>query len=181
MPDIKGAEIVELPMLHPAGNTGVQIANIAPVNKGETVWTLDIVTLARIGRLMSDGRVDYSVKVAVTGSEVQNPRVVSTLPGAPLESLLKGNVKADGRNHRIISGNVLTGTPKARTAICVTLPSGDGNPRGRRCRRVYGLGFSEPLQDEREPLVSRTFPWPTLQSRCTPPGRTPSHDHVGHL
>lgn len=113
IPDIKGAEIVELPMLHPAGNPGVQIANIAPVNKGDTVWTLDIVTLAKIGRLMSEGCVDYCVEVAVTGSEVQNPRVVSTLPGAPLESLLKENIKADGRNHRIISGNVLTGTPES--------------------------------------------------------------------
>jgi len=111
MPDIKGAEMVELPMLHPAGNTGVQIANIAPVNKGEVVWTLDIVTLANIGRLMTEGVADYTVTVAVTGSEVQKPRVVRTLPGAPLESLLKGNVKTDGRNHRVISGNVLTGTP----------------------------------------------------------------------
>lgn len=112
MPDIKGAEMVELNMLHPAGNTGVQIANIAPVNKGEVVWTLDIVTLANIGRLMTDGTVDYSVKVAVTGSEVEKPQVVKTLPGTPLDSLLKGNVKTDGRNHRIISGNVLTGTPE---------------------------------------------------------------------
>lgn len=112
MPDIKGAEMVEFPMLHPAGNTGVQIANIAPVNKGEVVWTLDIVTLAKIGRLMTDGTYDRTVKVAVTGSEVETPGVVSTLPGAPLEALLKGNIKADGRNHRIISGNVLTGTPE---------------------------------------------------------------------
>lgn len=113
LPDIKGAEMVELPMLHPAGNTGVQIANIAPVNKGEVVWTLDIVTLAKIGQLMSRGSVDYSVTVAVTGSEVEKPQVVSTLPGTPLEAILKGNVRNDGRNHRIISGNVLTGTPES--------------------------------------------------------------------
>ena len=113
MSDIEGAEMVEFPMLHPAGNTGVQIANIAPVNKGQSVWTLDIVTLAKIGQLMSEGRVDYAVEVAVTGSEVEKPRVVSTLPGSPLESLLKDNIREDGRNHRIISGNVLTGTPEA--------------------------------------------------------------------
>lgn len=112
IPDIKDAEIIELPMLHPAGNTGVQIANIAPVNKGEAVWALDIVTLAKIGQLISEGSVDYTVQVAVTGSEVEKPQVVRTLPGAPLDSLLKGNVKTDGRNHRIISGNVLTGTPE---------------------------------------------------------------------
>ncbi|MBD5322298.1 MAG: Na(+)-translocating NADH-quinone reductase subunit A [Bacteroides sp.] len=111
LPDIKGAEMVELPMLHPAGNAGVQIANIAPVNKGEAVWTIDIVTLAKIGRLMTDGCVDYSVNVAITGSEVIDPKVIATVPGAPLASLTAGNVKADGRNHRIISGNVLTGIP----------------------------------------------------------------------
>ena len=112
MPDFKGAEVVELPMLHPAGNAGVQIANIAPVNKGETVWTLDIVTLAKIGRLMTDGSVDYAVEVAVTGSEVIAPKVIATVPGAPLADLTAGNIKDDDRHHRIISGNVLTGQPE---------------------------------------------------------------------
>lgn len=112
MPDIKGAEIVEFPMLHPAGNVGVQIANIAPVNKGETVWGLDIVTLAKIGQLMAEGTVDYAVEVAVTGSEVITPKVIKTIPGAPLASLVKDDVKEDGHHHRIISGNVLTGTPE---------------------------------------------------------------------
>lgn len=112
MPDIAGAEMVEMPMLHPAGNTGIQVANIAPVNKGETVWTLDIVTLAKIGQLMSEGRVDYSVTIAVTGSEVEKPQVIRTLPGTPLAALVKDNIKDDRRNHRVISGNVLTGTPE---------------------------------------------------------------------
>lgn len=114
LPDIKGAEMVEFPTLHPAGNVGVQIANIAPVNKGEVVWTLDIVTLAKIGRMMTDGRVDYSVTVAVTGSEVIAPKVVSTVPGTPLADLTAGNIKEDGRHHRIISGNVLTGIPEGK-------------------------------------------------------------------
>lgn len=109
-PDIEGAEIVEFPRLHPAGNAGVQIANIEPVNKGEVVWTLDVTVLARIGRLALTGRPDWWTVVAVTGSEVINPRLVETVVGAPLELLLKDNVKADGRHHRIISGNVLTGT-----------------------------------------------------------------------
>lgn len=108
-PDVPGAEIVEFPKLHPAGNVGVQIANIAPVNKGEVVWTLDVVTLVRIGELMDTGVVDCSACVAVTGSEVRQPRMVKTLIGAELDTLLKGEVKDDGRTHRIISGNVLTG------------------------------------------------------------------------
>ena len=81
-PDIKGAEIVKFNRLHPAGNPGVQIANIAPLSKGETVWTLDIATLANIGHLMLTGKVDFTVTVAITGSEVENPRAVTTVPGA---------------------------------------------------------------------------------------------------
>ncbi len=86
------------------------IANIAPVNKGEVVWTLDADTLWRIGHLSLTGNVDFSTLVAVTGSEVIKPHYAKTLTGAPVNVLLKDNVKDDNRHHRIISGNVLTGT-----------------------------------------------------------------------
>lgn len=109
-PDVDGAEVVEFPHLHPAGNAGVQIANIEPVNKGEVVWTLDIVTLARIGRLALTGKPDWSATVAVTGSEIVAPRMEKSIVGAELSALLAGELKADGRHQRIISGNVLTGT-----------------------------------------------------------------------
>ncbi|MBD5374991.1 MAG: Na(+)-translocating NADH-quinone reductase subunit A [Bacteroides sp.] len=94
---------------HPAGNAGIQAANIAPVNKGETIWTLDIVTLTRIGQLMLTGTTDTSTTVAVTGSETVTPMFVATTDGAEIAPLIAGNVKEDGAHHRIISGNVLTG------------------------------------------------------------------------
>ncbi len=94
---------------HPAGNAGVQAANIRPVNKGETVWTLDIVTVARIGTLILNGTLDGHTVVAVTGSEVARPELLKTLIGADLSTLLHDNIKNDGHHHRIISGNVLTG------------------------------------------------------------------------
>lgn len=111
MPDIEDAEIVEFPHIHPAGNAGVQIANIEPVNKGEVVWTLDIVTLARIGHLISTGSVDWSVSVAVTGSELVTPKIVKTVAGADMADVIGGDIKEDSRHHRVISGNVLTGVP----------------------------------------------------------------------
>lgn len=111
IPDIEDAEIVEFPHIHPAGNAGVQIANIEPVNKGEVVWTLDIVTLARIGHLISTGRVDWSVSVAVTGSELVTPKIVKTVAGADMADVIGGDIKEDSRHHRVISGNVLTGVP----------------------------------------------------------------------
>lgn len=113
-PDIEGAEIVEFNPLHPAGNAGVQAANIRPVNKGEVIWTLDIVTLARIGRLMLTGEVDTTAMVAVTGPEVIEPKVVKTSIGAEIGAITDGDIADDGVHHRIISGNVLTGTPEGR-------------------------------------------------------------------
>lgn len=110
LPDIAGAVMVDVTGPHPAGNVGVQIANIKPVNKGETVWTLDIITLARIGRLLAEGKVDSSTVVAVTGPEVSKPALISTVIGAPVRVLVEGRMAADNRNKRIISGNVLTGT-----------------------------------------------------------------------
>ncbi len=111
LPDIQGAEVVEFTPLHPAGNAGVQAANIAPVNKGESIWTLDVATLAMIGSLVMEKSVDFSVRVALTGSELKNPKVVETVPGADIADLLKDDIKDDGQTHRIISGNVLTGIP----------------------------------------------------------------------
>ncbi len=111
LPDFEGAEMVEFPMLHPAGNAGVQIANIEPVNKGEVVWTLDIVTAARIGHLILKGEIDSSTRVAVTGSEVENPQVVVTTIGVEMKTLIEGNLKTDGCHQRVVSGNLLTGIP----------------------------------------------------------------------
>lgn len=105
----KAAEVVEFDGPHPAGNVGTQIAAIKPVNKGETVWTLDASAAARLGKLCSKGEVDYSTKVAITGPEVKDPHLVSTWFGAQIETLLSGELKST-TGVRAISGNVLTGT-----------------------------------------------------------------------
>ncbi len=107
--DAPGAEVNTFIGPHPAGNAGVQAANLVPVNKGETVWTLDIVTLVRIGELFTTGKVSHDTVVAVNGEMVEHPRYVSTVMGAELASLLKDQLKEDAAECRIISGNVLTG------------------------------------------------------------------------
>ncbi|MBQ3731729.1 MAG: NADH:ubiquinone reductase (Na(+)-transporting) subunit A, partial [Muribaculaceae bacterium] len=104
-----GAEVNTFVGPHPAGNAGVQAANLDPVNKGETVWTLDIVTLARIGELFTTGKVGHDTVVAVNGEQVKAPRYVQTVMGAELTTLLKDQLKEDACESRIISGNVLTG------------------------------------------------------------------------
>ena len=103
-----GAEVTTFVGPHPAGNAGVQAANTVPVNKGEVVWTLDIVTLARIGELFTTGSVSHDTVVAITGEMVQEPRYIRTVMGADLETVLK-NELTNVAHSRIISGNVLTG------------------------------------------------------------------------
>jgi len=108
-PMLDGAETVTIEGPHPSGNTGTLIALTKPVNKGETVLCLDLPTLLRIGATVLTGIVPMETTVALTGSEIKEPKMVSTLIGASIEALLDGEVKGDGKHHRIISGNVLTG------------------------------------------------------------------------
>lgn len=107
--DVPGAQMVEVSGPHPAGNVGVQIANIAPVNKGETVWTMDVTTLWRIGMLLLTGKVNYNTVVAVTGPEVNAPALVKTTVGCDIKAVLAGRLPNVDHHVRIISGNVLTG------------------------------------------------------------------------
>lgn len=93
---------------HPAGNVGVQINHLSPVNKGETVWTIDAQAVLFIGRLLNTGRVDLTRTVAVTGSEVKFPAYCKLKVGAQLTSVFAGSV-TEGKVLRYISGNVLTG------------------------------------------------------------------------
>ncbi len=103
------AEAYEFKGPHPAGNVGTQIAAIKPVNKGETVWTLDAATVCRIGKLVTTGNIDYSTNVAITGPCMKSPHFISTRIGAKLSTLLEGELKCDCGKLRVISGNVLTG------------------------------------------------------------------------
>lgn len=109
--DCPEADFVVFKGAHPAGNPSVQIANIKPVNKGDVVWTLDRATIVRIGKLVKDNKLDYTTTVAVTGCEVARPELVKTTVGAAIMPLLDGQIAADGKHRRIISGNVLSGLP----------------------------------------------------------------------
>lgn len=116
----------------PAGNVGVQVNNVAPVNKGEVVWTIgDPTVVLFIGRLLNTGRVDLRRTVALCGSEVKSPAHVDMLVGEELSTLLSNSYDA-GRHVRIINGNVLTGRPTtkdgflgAHSSEITVIPEGD--------------------------------------------------------
>ena len=104
----KVAKVLDVLGPHPAGNASVQIAAVAPINKGETVWTVDAGTVARLGVLLKKGHCDYRAEVAVTGPAAAKPKKVLTEIGASIKDILEGEIK-DGVSTRVISGNVLTG------------------------------------------------------------------------
>ena len=115
----------------PAGNVGVQVNHLDPVNKGETVWTVDPSAVIFFGRLFNTGKVDLRRLIAVAGSEVERPVYVEAVVGDRVGDLLAGNLK-EGRNLRIINGNVLTGKPcslddyvGAHTSEITVIPEGD--------------------------------------------------------
>jgi Na+-transporting NADH:ubiquinone oxidoreductase subunit A len=115
----------------PAGNVGVQINHIDPVNKGEVVWTMAPEVVIMLGRLLKNSVVDFSRKIAVAGSEVKAPKYAQVIIGAKLGDILEGQID-NSANNRIIDGNVMTGLKSsldgflgAQTTEVNVIPEGD--------------------------------------------------------
>lgn len=129
--DAKNVVITEFDGPHPAGNVGVQINKLKPVNRGETVWTLNALDVLIIGRLFNKGVVDMTRTVALTGSEVKQTGYYRMVIGTELKSLFSNNV-TEGISLRYISGNPLTGRKidengvlRAYDAQVTVIPEGD--------------------------------------------------------
>lgn len=115
----------------PAGNVGVQINHVSPINKGEVVWTLGAEEVIFVGRVALTGKVDLTRTIAVAGSEVKAPKYAKVLVGAPLAAVLKGQLD-ESKSLRIINGNPMVGvkTPKdgflgAHATEVTVIPEGD--------------------------------------------------------
>jgi len=125
------AEVHKFTGPHPAGNVGVQLHHVAPVAKGEVVWTLNPLDVVFIGRLVTTGHYDVRRIVAVAGSEVKKPRYYTAMVGTALQALLQDQLEKDA-HVRIISGNVLTGTRETLDGalhfydtVVTVIPEGD--------------------------------------------------------
>ncbi|NDP20749.1 MAG: Na(+)-translocating NADH-quinone reductase subunit A [Paludibacter sp.] len=104
----KNVEITEYEGPHPIGNTGIQINQLDPINKGEVVWTVNALDVLFIGRYFNKGIVDFSRTIALTGPEVQEPQYYKTIIGTAVEPIIKGKVTTQ-IPLRYVSGNVLNG------------------------------------------------------------------------
>ena len=96
---------------HPAGNVGVQINHISPINKGEVVWTVDLHMVAVIGRFMLKGEYDTRRIIAVAGPAAVKPAYAEVTAGVSMKQLSAFFAAGD---IRVISGDVLTGEAVGR-------------------------------------------------------------------
>ena len=131
---------------NPAGNVGVQINHISPINKGEVVWTIGAEEVIFIGRVFNTGRVDFTRTVALTGSEVKHPAYFKAQVGTLLTPVFQGRVNAD-KTLRYINGNALTGVQTksngflaAHATSLTVIPEGDDQHEF--------LGFIMPRTDQ---------------------------------
>ena len=94
---------------HPAGNVGVQISHVAPIQKEDIVWTVSLAGVAAIGKLFTKGKLDLRRKVAVTGPMALECAYVEALPGTPMNAFTPfwGNTPAE--QLRVVSGDALSG------------------------------------------------------------------------
>ncbi len=109
--EAKGVEIHKFTGPHPAGNIGIQIHHIDPVNKGDVVWYVGLQHVIMLGRLFEKGILDASCIIALAGSEVLNPRYYRVISGARISDIIQKNIKVETDTRvRLISGDPLTGT-----------------------------------------------------------------------
>ena len=104
---IQNVEINTISGPHPVGNVGIQIHHISHLKPGDIIWTLNAQDVVMLGKLFLIGRYDPSKVITVAGPSVKNPTHARINVGFPMKSLLEENLLAN--DHRIISGNVLTG------------------------------------------------------------------------
>ena len=104
-----GVVLTKIDGPHPAGNVGIQIHHIDPLNKGEVIWYINPQDVLIIGRLFNDGKFDAAKTIAVTGSQVNDPKYYKTIVGSSIKNIIDDNGLKAGDN-RIISGSILSGT-----------------------------------------------------------------------
>ncbi len=128
---------------HPAGNVGTQIAQLCPISKGETVWTMTPQDVAVLGHWAETGEYCPERVVAVAGPQAKNPCYYRIVAGACMERIVRSQLlnpdypalemSEESLNRvRAVSGNVLSGeriAPDgfigAYDSLLTLLPEGD--------------------------------------------------------
>lgn len=153
---LSGVEVHTVKGPHPVGNVSTQIAQVDPINKGETVWVVSAQDLVIIGELFLTGKYNASRIIAVAGSSVKSPKYYETIIGAEV-STFAYDAGIDGDNVRMINGNVLTGVtvaPDGHLSSTVdtftVIPEGDD---------YEFFGWNKPVFDKISYSRALTFSW----------------------
>jgi Na+-transporting NADH:ubiquinone oxidoreductase subunit A len=156
--DVSGVVLHNVSGPHPAGNVGVQINRIDPVNKGETVYTVNPLDVAIIGEMFLTGKYNPVKTVAVAGSKVGNPQYFEIKIGNSMQEIVK-DANFDLNETRVISGNVFTGLNVGENGSFRHFSySVTGIPEGN----YYELfGWAKPVFGNKKYSITRalTFTW----------------------
>jgi Na+-transporting NADH:ubiquinone oxidoreductase subunit A len=139
------------------------INKVDPINKGETVWTLNAQDLVIIGELLLTGKFNAERIVALAGSSVKKPRYFKTKIGAEVATMIYDQGVEKDSNDRIISGNVLTGKQVGPDGyldyynnVITVIPEGDD---------YEFFGWNKPVFDKVSTTRALTFSWLTPKKK----------------
>ncbi len=153
---------------HPAGNVGVQINHVCPINKGDLIWTVNLQMLAIMGRFFNTGKVDMRKTVAVGGPRVSTPGYIKCISGmcfSGIADMVNDNVEKlqQGCPVRYISGNILTGTNVGKEGYlgfyddCISLIT-EGS-------YYETFGWAKPFRTKKYSFASTYFSWLTPKKK----------------
>ncbi|MDG1263577.1 MAG: Na(+)-translocating NADH-quinone reductase subunit A [Flavobacteriaceae bacterium] len=150
---VKNAELIGVSGKHPAGNVGVQIHHVDPINYGERVWVIEPEDVVNIGILFSTGEFSSQRTIAVVGSSVAKPQYFKTTIGAALKPYLEASGITSEEEVRVINGDVLSGTTSSEDGyigyynnIVSVIPEGN----------LYRMFGWLPFVDNHIPSISKT-------------------------
>jgi len=150
---VKDAELIGVSGKHPAGNAGVQIHRIDPINYGDRVWVIEPEDVVNIGILFSTGQFSSQRTIAVVGSSVAKPQYYKTTIGAALKPYLEASGITHEEEVRVINGDVLSGTTSSEEGytgyynnLVSVIPEGN----------LYRMFGWLPFVDNHIPSISKT-------------------------
>lgn len=154
---VSNANIIEVSGFHPAGNVGVQIHNIDPINYGDKVWVINPEDVLNIGMLFLTGEYSAQRTLCVVGSSIINPQYYRASIGASLEPYLEASKIKKDKPFRVINGDVFSGTTTSEEGyagfynnLISVIPEGN-------YYRMFGW---LPFVDNHVPSLSKTsFSW----------------------
>lgn len=105
--DIPGVDIQIFKGKHPAGNPGLHIHRVDPVDLDRVAWHVGYQDVIAMGRFAREGVLRQDRVISLAGPSVKKPRLLKVPFGACIDELVKDELK--GPDARVLSGSVWNG------------------------------------------------------------------------